>query len=94
MFNNKEEEALKRSLQDLTKQTNRLADTVDRIEKSRSWSAYARPWRFMAFSFLNGILIALGSTLGFAVVLYILQLLGYLPIIGQFFSFLTKQAIK
>lgn len=92
MFNQKEERALRHSLSDLAQETNRLASTIDSIEKTGQWSTYARPRRFLVFSFLNGLMIALGSTIGFAIVLYLLQLLGYLPIIGQFFHFLSTRA--
>lgn len=92
MFNQKEEQALRHSLSDLAHETNRLASTIDSIEKTGQWSVFTRPRKFLFFSFLNGLMIALGSTIGFALVLYILQLLGYLPIIGQFFSFLSSRA--
>lgn len=79
---------------DLATQVERVARTLDSLEKRREWSAYAHPWRFLAYSFLNGLMVALGSTIGFALVLYLLNVLGYLPIIGDVFSFLSSTAVK
>jgi|GEM_PF-3767057 len=79
---------------DLAKQVERVARTLDSLEKRREWSAYAHPWRFLWYSFLNGLMVALGSTIGFAAVLYLLNVLGYLPVIGEVFSFLGSAATR
>jgi hypothetical protein len=46
-------------------------------------AVFARPWRYMMFSFLNGLFIFLGSTLGVAILLWILNLMGYLPVLSD-----------
>lgn len=79
---------------DLTEQVERVAKVLTSLEQHREWSAYAHPGRFMFFSFMNGLMVALGSTIGFALVLYLLKLLGYLPVIGEVFTFLQQAAHK
>ncbi len=76
----------------LVRQVERVATTLNALERRREWSAYAHPWKFLILSFLNGLMVALGSTIGFALVLYLLKALGYLPVIGEFFSFLSNAA--
>lgn len=75
---------------DLARETKQLAATIRRIEAKRHWSIYAHPWRFFLFSFLNGLFVVLGSTLGVAIVLYIFSWLGYLPVLGDLFTGLRQ----
>lgn len=78
----------------LTREVARVTKALNQLESQREWSAYAHPWKFLFFSFLNGLMVALGSTLGLALVLYLLNLLGYLPIIGEVFTFLRQSVHK
>lgn len=83
-------EDFEQTVVELSKNTAELAKTIKRIDAKRHWAIYSHPWRFFIFSFLNGLLIVLGSTLGVALVLYLLSLLGYLPYVGTFFSGLRE----
>jgi len=66
---------------ELAKETRRLGVLVERLMKRDA--VFARPWRYMMFSFLNGLFIFLGSTLGVAILLWILNLMGYLPVLSD-----------
>ena len=66
---------------ELARETNKLGVLIERL-MSRD-AVFARPGRYLLFSFLNGLFVFLGSTVGVALLLWILNLLGYLPILGD-----------
>lgn len=65
---------------DLARETRRLADVVEHLVNK---SPPTRPWRGLFFSFLTGLFTILGSTLGVALFVWFLQLMGYLPYLGD-----------
>lgn len=64
----------------LADQTNHLATTISNLDTRTS--IFARPYKYLIFSFLQGLFVFLGSTVGVALVLVILRALGYLPGLG------------
>jgi hypothetical protein len=66
---------------ELARETHRLGVLVERLMARDA--VFARPWRYLFFSFLNGLFIFLGSTVGVAILLWILNLFGYLPFLGD-----------
>ncbi len=68
---------------DLARETRRLTDVVERLVNK---SAPTRPGRALFFSFLTGLFTVLGSTLGVALLIWLLRQLGYLPFLGDFFQ--------
>lgn len=66
---------------ELARETRKLGVLIERLMARDA--VFARPWRYLLFSFLNGLFIFLGSTVGVALLLWILNLMGYLPILGD-----------
>lgn len=70
----------------LATQLERTNKLIARLENQRYLQMIDRPWRFLALSFLQGVAVALGSTLGVAVVIwltaYILQKLSIISPFG------------
>ncbi len=56
----------------LITQLERTNKLIDRIENQRYLQMIDRPWRFLAMSFMQGVAVALGSTLGLAIIVYTL----------------------
>ncbi len=73
---------------ELARETKRLAAIVERLAKRDA--LFAHPARYLLFSFLNGLFIFLGSTVGVALLLWLLNLLGYLPFIGDLTKMITR----
>lgn len=90
----KEGQKLEIVVKELARETNHLARTVERIEIKQKWSIYAQPAKFFWFSFLNGLFIALGSTLGVILIIWLSQALGYLPLFGNLFSGLKDALVE
>ena len=57
---------------DLVHQLDRTNKLIERLENQRYLQMVDRPWRFLGMSFAQGVAIALGSTLGFALVVYVI----------------------
>ena len=55
----------------ITEQLERTNKLIDKLESSRYLQMIDRPWRFLGMSFLQGMAIAAGSTVGLTVVVYI-----------------------
>ncbi len=58
---------------ELVHQLDRTNKLIERLENHRYLQMVDRPWRFLGMSFAQGVAIALGSTLGFAVVIYLVS---------------------
>lgn len=59
----------------LVNQLERTNKLIDKLESSRYLQMIDSPWKFLWMSFLQGVAIAAGSTLGLALILYTLGLL-------------------
>jgi len=61
----------------IVNQLERTNKLIERLENTRYLQMIDRPFRFLWLSFLHGVAVALGSTLGFAIIVtlvaYILQ---------------------
>lgn len=65
----------------LIEQLERTNKLIDKLEGSRYLQMIDRPWRFLGMSFLQGVAIAAGSTLGLTIVLYVVAfILGKLEV--------------
>lgn len=65
----------------LATEVRRLSTIIERLEVRQSF--FVRPGHYLLFSFLNGLFIFLGSTVGVALFLWLLNILGYLPGLGE-----------
>jgi hypothetical protein len=54
----------------LAEQIERTNKLLSKLESNRYLQMIDRPWKFLWMSFLQGIAIAAGSTLGLAIILY------------------------
>jgi len=65
---------------------NRLSLAVEKF--------YGSYWRLILRSFVGGLFYGLGATIGLAIVLviigYVLQILGVLPVVGEWFRNLNE----
>lgn len=80
--------AILRKLKKKTKESSLLAFTRAVDKAYGSWG------HLISRSFVSGIFIGLGATIGFAIVVvvigYILSALGVVPIVGDFFTALNE----
>lgn len=77
----KNEEQLAQDLKDLSESVKKMALVVQSVEKKQYFSILEKPWKFILFSFLQGVATTLGATIGVgiivALVIIILQQLGF-----------------
>ncbi len=77
------EEELTRDLSELSESVKKMAVIVERVERKRYFSIIDHPWKFMFFSFLQGMAIAIGTTVGIGVVvtsiIWVFDYLGIFP---------------
>ena len=77
------EEELTRDLSELSESVKKMAVIVERVEKKRYFSIIEHPWKFVFFSFLQGIAISIGTTVGIAAVvtsiIWVFDYLGIFP---------------
>ena len=84
------EAELAKNVVELAKETKKLSIIVNNLSRQKDWSAYANPKKFLLFSLLNGLFVVVGSTIGLALIFYLLNLLGYIPWLGNFFAALKE----
>lgn len=58
----------------IAEQIERTNKLIVQLENQRYLQMVDQPWRFLGMSFLQGLAVALGSTLGFAVLFYLIVL--------------------
>ncbi|MEM9715399.1 MAG: DUF5665 domain-containing protein [Pseudomonadota bacterium] len=68
-------------------QTERLAEAVEKLERSRFIQMHDRIWPLLWVNFLKGMAIGLGTVIGATVVLWmivsILSQMDFIPILGE-----------
>lgn len=75
---------LTEAARDLARETHRLATIVEQLTKRDI--SLGHPWRHLIYSFLGGLSVFLGSTVGVALLIWLLRQLGYLPLLGELFQ--------
>lgn len=73
---------------ELARETNKLGTLVEKLMTRDAM--FARPGRYLLFSFLNGLFVFLGSTVGVALLIWILKLMGYLPFLSDLAQFARR----
>lgn len=80
--------AEKKSEKQLIKELTKLGKILERIENLRPFDMLAHVGRYMAYSFLKGVMVGAGSVLGAAIFLtlfvYILKHIQFAPLVGDF----------
>lgn len=72
----------------LATQVNELTKEIGKLKNQEFMQVFARPWKFIWFSFLKGLMIGFGSVLGasvlVAVFIYVLAQIRLVPVLGDF----------
>lgn len=72
----------------LATQVNELTKEISKLKNQEFMQVFARPWKFIWFSFLKGLMIGFGSVLGasvlVAVFIYVLAQIRLVPVLGDF----------
>lgn len=72
----------------LAAQVNELTKEISKLKNQEFMQVFARPWKFIWFSFLKGLMIGFGSVLGasvlVAIFIYILAQIRLVPVLGDF----------
>lgn len=80
---------------ELAKEMKDLAKEMRRLKKLDFMRVFAKPWKFMLFALVKGLMVGLGTVLGatilVAVVIYILSKMGEVPLIGDFVESIVEQ---
>lgn len=72
----------------LATQVNELTKEISKLKNQEFMQVFARPWKFIWFSFLKGLMIGFGSVLGasvlVAIFIYVLAQIRLVPVLGDF----------
>ena len=72
-----------------------MTKEMRRLKKLDFMHVFAKPWKFMLFAFVKGLMVGLGSVIGatilVALVIYILSKVTVVPVVGDFVENVTTQ---
>lgn len=72
-----------------------LAIEMRKLKSMEFVKFYKKPWKFVWYSFIKGVMVGLGTVLGasvlVAIVLYLFAQFSHVPLIGKFFQGLANQ---